>query len=155
MAFVDRSLELGEEWTDFPYIYNVTFAVGYGKVNALDDVMLVQYFLKKIWEKISASKPRPSGNLVVDGLMGPITHRWIKNFQSGGTLKEADHNWMVQDGVVDRAVGDAVVSGRRIWTILNLNLNFKIKYPELYPILPVAPDLPPLLAASLALSVGA
>jgi len=154
MAFVDSSLELGEEMdTQYPYIYNVNYAVGYGKINVRDDVLLVQYFLKKIWDKHKYQATPPPGVMKVDGFMGPTTHRWIKNFQSGATMKTPDPTVMFQDGIVNRAVADTLVAGtERSYTIVMLNFNFKVKYPELYYILPIAPDLPPELAYSLTMT---
>jgi hypothetical protein len=61
---------------------------------------------------------------------------------------------MVHDGIVDRAMGgEATTIQHRTWSIAMLNAAFKKKYPELYYILPTAPDLPPLLAYALAQSV--
>lgn len=151
MAFIDSSLELGEKMNaKYPYIYNVSFAVGYGKYNVRDDVLLVQYFLKKIWDKHKTKAQPPAGVMKVDGFMGPTTHRWIKNFQSGATMKTPDPTVMYQDGIVNRAVADSLIAEtERTWTIVMLNYNFEVKYPELYYILPLAPDLPPELAYSL------
>jgi hypothetical protein len=152
MAFVDYSLEVGEvNGRDYPYVYNVSFKVGFAGYNCRDDVMLVQYFLKKIWERSSA--PRPGGTMKVDGWMGPITDRWIRKFQSGATLKPPSPDVMVHDGIVDRAIGgtDSTEYGQK-WTILALNFGFRNRYPELYDILPFAPDVPALLTSALASS---
>jgi hypothetical protein len=83
MAFVDNTIDMGsdESQAEYPFVYNVTFAVGYPGYNCRDDVYLVQYFLKKIWE--SSSAPQPAGEMKVDGWMGPITDRWIRRFQRG------------------------------------------------------------------------
>jgi hypothetical protein len=66
MAFVDYSLDFGEDKVEYPYIYNVSYAVGYIGGNCRDDVLRVQYFLKKIWERVKGAMP-PSGTMVVDG----------------------------------------------------------------------------------------
>jgi hypothetical protein len=146
MAFVDSSLDIAVK--KYPYIYNVSFAVGYGRYNVRDDVLLIQYFLKKIWARLER-KP-PIGVMEVDGLMGPTTDRWIRNFQSGGTMVTPDSTVMYQDGIVNRAVGAQEISGSEMnYTIVMLNYNFGKKYPELFYILPAAPDLPPELAYSL------
>jgi hypothetical protein len=148
MAFVDSSLDIVEK--NYPYIYNVSFAVGYGRYNVRDDVLLVQYFLKKIWDKHRTKAQPPAGTMAVDGWMGPTTDRWIRNFQSGATMKIPDPSVMFQDGIVNRAVAAQSVAGSdKSYTIVMLNYNFQVKYPELYPMLPAAPDLPPELAYSL------
>ncbi len=150
MAFVDSSLDLGDDEAraKFPYVYNVSFAVGYVGYNCRDDVMLVQYFLTKIWER--SSVPPPAGAMTVDGWMGPITDRWIRTFQSGVTMNKPSPDAMVHDGIVDRAlVGRYGSISGRTYTIIALNFSFYNRYPELYYFLPTAPDLPALLAYSL------
>jgi hypothetical protein len=151
MAFVDYSLNFPpEDKVDYPWIYNVSYGIGYVGVNSRDDVMLVQYLLKKIWERVKGAMP-PAGNMVVDGWMGPTTDRWIRDYQSGRVFDPPQPSLMVHDGIVDRAMGgeDTPIQ-HRTWTIIMLNVGFKKKYPELYYTLPAAPDLPPLLASSLA-----
>jgi len=153
MAFVDYSLEVGEvNGFNYPFVYNVSYKVGYVGYNCRDDVLLVQYFLKKIWERSSARPP--GGVMKVDGWMGPITDRWIREFQSGATMTPPTSDAMVHDGIVDRATGGASsTEAGQTWTIMGLNFSFRNRYPELYDILPLAPDLPPLLAYALAQSV--
>lgn len=150
MAFVDYSLEVGEvNGLNYPYVYNVSYKVGFAGYNCRDDVFLVQYFLKKIWERTSA--PPPGGIMKVDGWMGPTTDRWIRKFQSGATITPPNPEAMVRDGIVDKAYGGTASTGYgQTWTILGLNFSFRNRYPELYAILPFAPDLPPLLAIALA-----
>lgn len=78
--------------------YNVTEAVGYGCSNLMDDVKMVQFFLKRI--ALRAPNYNPSGEMKVDGHCGPTTRRWIVEFQI--SARKAGNNYMV-DGIVDRA----------------------------------------------------
>src|SRR5262245_38868920 len=94
MAFRDKTD------TEFlPMFYNVTFSVGPGRdynwqdddgnwkhahrgaINRRDDVMLVQYFLKRIYQ-FTPGLIAPEGIMTVDGFNGPITQRWIVAFQN-------------------------------------------------------------------------
>jgi len=57
-------------------------AVGTNAPNKRDDVLLVQYFLKRIYEKPEDQQlSRPSTPMVVDGYFGPTTRNWILMFQ--------------------------------------------------------------------------
>ena len=153
MAFVDYSVGVGEEGKEkFPYIYNVSFSVGFAGISCRDDVMLVQYLLKKIWER--SYHPPPDGTMLVDGWMGPITDRWIRRFQKGDAFDVPEPGLMLQDGIVDSARGSTYASNTGLcWSIVYMNVRFKYTYPELYDRLPTAPDLPPLLAHSLATNI--
>ena len=63
-----------------PPIYNVEQAVGQNSPNARGDVMLVQYLLHHLYGNAAP-------DLKVDGWIGPITLRWIKQFQIAGFQK--------------------------------------------------------------------
>ena len=74
------------EFKDGKRAYSVSFGVGrdrFGRVepNRFEDVMLVQFLLRRGWEPSSDS--RPQGQLLqVDGIFGPTTHYWILAFQA-------------------------------------------------------------------------
>jgi len=63
-----------------PVFYNVVHAVGANCPNARDDVKLVQYLLKAFY-KNAPDLSEPDGSMTVDGQCGPITQRWIDQFQ--------------------------------------------------------------------------
>jgi hypothetical protein len=65
-------------------------------------------------------------------------------------MNQPEANSMVQDGIVNRALYGTQTPSGHDWTLIGLNASSKNRYPELYYILPTAPDLPPLLANSLA-----
>ena len=65
--------------TSFPGpFYNVDAPVGPGARNRRDDVMLVQFLLKRYYKHFKAFKPQ--GDMVVDGLCGPTTSRVMPAF---------------------------------------------------------------------------
>lgn len=78
--------------------YNVTKAVGYGCSNLMDDVKMVQFFLKRINRAHQFYKT--SETMKVDGYCGPITRRWIVQFQI--YCRKQGNNYMI-DGIVDKA----------------------------------------------------
>jgi hypothetical protein len=108
--------------------------------------MLVQYFLKKYYEKAAITPP--AGIMKVDGIYEPITQRWIDDFQSGRIFVEPGVHPMVRDGIVDRvpAHDEFTPIHKPIYTILFLNMAYKQKYPDLFDDLPNLTDLPPLVA---------
>jgi hypothetical protein len=64
-------------------IYDLTGSVGHSTVaadNRHDDVLLVQYFLNKIYRGITI---HPVTRLAMDGVFGPITHYWMLHFMAG------------------------------------------------------------------------
>jgi hypothetical protein len=62
-----------------PGMYNVISAVGQDCPNKRDEVRLVQTLLKLFYQ--SSGFAAPKGQMVVDGLCGPITKNWILKFQ--------------------------------------------------------------------------
>jgi hypothetical protein len=79
--------------------YNVVHAVGKNCPNIRDDVKLVQYLLKILYDKFPPNC-RPNGNMTFDGLCGPVTRNWIIKFQMDFN---ADNPGMITiDGRVDR-----------------------------------------------------
>lgn len=54
--------------------------VGINCHNAVDDVLLVQYLLKKIYQCVT---PKPLGRqLIPDGMFGGISHYWLLFFEA-------------------------------------------------------------------------
>ena len=144
MAFVDVG---SSDDVQFRFYY-VNMAVGKNAPNRKDDVMLVQYMLKRIYEKPVYERGTLSTQqsvMVVDGLLGPITIQWIVRFQMD--TRRLGMSCAV-DGRVDRAsLGP--------YTITHINYAFKRHYPEIHEKMPVHPDVPPEIRAALLLSPGA
>jgi hypothetical protein len=151
MAFVDNT---GND--DLPSIYNVSFAVGADEVrgapqnvittdddgnyisvtyqdtvaapNHRDDVMLVQFLLKKCWEEhgndVNPPLPPPPepGTIKVDGYFGPITGRWITQMQ---ILQNQRGHPATVDGRVDRAHGITGSISHNVYLIVRLNATLR------------------------------
>jgi len=62
-----------------PEFYNVVHAVGKNCPNKHNDVKLVQLMLQMFY--MGAGLTQPKGNMVADGICGPITKNWILKFQ--------------------------------------------------------------------------
>jgi hypothetical protein len=126
--------------------YNVSEAVGPGARNRRDDVLLVQFLLKRYYTYFGAC--RPAGELAVDGHFGPTTHRWIRAFQqelNGGS----DRGSVYANGVVARAQSEHGELSRKYYTILFLNAFVRLNEPTTFEALPDDPEMPPDLAAAL------
>jgi len=147
MAFVDfYAVEGSVEQKKF---YNVSMGVGPNAHNRRDDVLLVQYMLKRVYEKPSYPKiqlTKQQGPMIVDGICGPITARWIRHFQDD--LRNAGAK-VLADGRIDKALaGMASISGTE-YTIHLLNDAFRGHYADIYEKMPVHPDVPAELRAAL------
>jgi hypothetical protein len=129
MAFRDLNIDLEVSRPDkhgTPFIYNLTMAVGNNGPNKRDDVMLVQFFIKRIFENPTRSRRPPDSlkPLVIDGICGPITTSWIDFYQDdvakdGADLIRVDH-------LVDRARRRGVSSiSQTVYTICWMNLDFR------------------------------
>src|SRR5262245_15444992 len=109
--------------------YNVSEAVGPGARNRRDDVLLVQFLLKRYYKYFGAY--RPAGDLPVDGLFGPTTYRWIRAFQqelNGGS----DRGSVYANGVVSRALSERGELSRKYYTILFLNAFVRLNEPTTF-----------------------
>ena len=143
MAFIDEDSEDSIKYADF---YNVSYAVGMGCRNWEEDVMMVQFFLQKIYEHEDMRKKTPRGSMSVDGKCGPITRNWILKFQLDVRTDGYD---ALPDGIVDKA-GNAKsneitsISNTR-YIIRAMNNFLRKKQRPLYSTLPVNPAVPPLL----------
>ena len=134
MAFLDHldgsELTLGDGYDG--HFFNVTMAVGPGAANRRDDVMLVQYLLKRIYDHPERFDPpihRPSGqDMTINGHFGRTTATWITHFQRevssrGGAPIRAD-------GRVDKSDSGGVSSiSRTVYTIVLLNKGFQLVDP--------------------------
>jgi hypothetical protein len=139
---------------DFPFAFNVDRGVGPGLGGSYrrDDIMLVQYLLKKVWEQnffVAADPPldRPPapGSIKPDGIYGPITQRWILEYQK---MMKKRANIRV-DGRVDRKVGRETPIFHAFFTIAFLNRQFHDAAPDTFLNFIDDPDCPPELKAVL------
>jgi hypothetical protein len=100
-------------------------SVRFGSPNLADDVMLVQFFLKKIAENPSKfTRPffPPKEHLImkVDGKFGEITRTWIEKFQNH--LNNLGRP-VLRDGVVDRIRNGSDLGDKgRLFTLAMLNV---------------------------------
>ena len=115
----------------FPLVYNVEQAVGNKSPNDRGDVRLVQYMLKHYYK---------APELAVDGWIGPVTVGYIKIFQ-----QEAKNQglYVLQDGRVDRALGNVASISKSSYTILLLNAALKGRNPGAWAQVPAAVPLNP------------
>ena len=112
----------------FPIVYTVDQAVGPGCTNQRDDVLLVQFFLKVISESPNNADLKPAGRdpMVCDGICGPNTNAYIKQFQIGSSARNPTSP-LKQDGRVDPVRGGAIRGSisHTFYTILDLNVHFE------------------------------
>jgi hypothetical protein len=110
-------------------MYDVTMGVGPDTDGFYqrDDIMLVQYLLKKVWEKhandINPPLPQPpNSTIAVDGIFGPITANWILQYQQA--VNAQGKTELVADGRVDRGTFGATPVHVDSYTIAQLNFMF-------------------------------
>ena len=133
--------------------YTVENSVGAGGLNRKDDAMLIQFFLDRIYKHPFSDYKPPvgTGPMKVDGQCGPITRRYITDFQQTVQSRDLPGGDVVVDGRVDpvlNAKNDAL--GRRSIVLLN-RLHAKY-YP--YDSDPRAStEAPPFLRAALSRSI--
>ncbi len=159
----------------YPHLYNVTMTVGSRKAlklgsaagaaagkpatiltssyepNKRDDVMLVQYLLKRVYQQgHNAQPPLKSGSgdphspaaLKIDGLCGSKTQGAIEQFQL--EMRRNGRN-IATDGCVDSERGESATASvsKTGYTISWLNKYFWILYPLLAPDISIDPECPP------------
>lgn len=159
-----------------PFIYNVDMAVGAMKTKATkqspenggpmdyisskpqankpDDVMLVQYLLKRIYQagdmtnpQLNGGKADPAG-LKIDGYWGPKTQSAIEHFQI--EMRRNGKN-IATDGCVDSEKSGPVSSiSKTGYTITWLNKYFWILYPSLAANITIDYECPPELKQKIA-----
>lgn len=108
--------------------YTVERAVGKGSPNQRDDVLLVQFFIRRILEGFNVTIPgeRP---LAIDGQCGRQTQRYIQFFQKDLNTSYGKH--IVEDGVVSPMANRAGLVGKSdkiIYTMVALNTNYSDRY---------------------------
>lgn len=143
MAYIDTTND-----PKLPTFYNVTQSVGQGCPNMNEDVMMVQFFLERIY---AAGKmgTTPKGKMKIDGVFGPITRNWVLKFQLD--CLNAGKN-VYPDAIVDSAktgTMDSSITQTR-YTIIYLNGYLMVDDPILYSSLPVNPNVPPKLRLAFA-----
>ncbi|MDQ6785462.1 MAG: peptidoglycan-binding protein [Acidobacteriota bacterium] len=120
MGFVDTTPN-----PQLPWFYNLVHAVGKDCPNQSNDVKLVQYMLKRLYDigitqtGIARVWQRPKGNLTVDGWCGDATRNWILKFQLD--VRQSGYS-VLADRRVDRARGHSNGSiSNTTYTIIWLN----------------------------------
>lgn len=150
----------------YPHLYNISYAVGLeqgasgqaaaikaASTNKSDDVMLVQYLLKRVYQKGSMVQPplinlKIGNDMKIDGIWGPNTQGAINKFQL--ELYNAGRN-IATDGVIDPdetpdGLSTVSLTG---YTISYLNKYFSNQYPEYYANIALDPICPPKLKIAL------
>jgi hypothetical protein len=147
MAFRDSGIPDDDGKVLQSGFFNVSMPVGKGGSNQRGDVMLVQLLLKKFYDQ-HKDVPAPGGKMVVDGVPGPITQRWINTFQMQQRTKFPDG--VAVDGVVDRARKPWISTiSRTLYTILVLNFYLEQSDPKGFAQLPFDKECPSFLAGEL------
>ena len=120
MAHVERRWPLPE----LPFFYSVDEPVGRHAPNHPDDVRLVQFMLKRVFE--SADVTPLSEPIPIDGVFGPLTWNAIVEFQR--------RRYTSPDGRVSPARNAGLDYLGHIYksTIVSLNIEFKACYPEYF-----------------------
>jgi hypothetical protein len=115
--------------------------------NKRDDVMLVQYLLKRVYQQGYNTEPPLSQNsgaaqLKIDGLYGPKTARAIQQYQL--EMRRSGY-CIATDGCVDPERDDSQISSisKTYYTISSLNEHFWRLYPWLAPNIALDPECPP------------
>jgi hypothetical protein len=127
------------------FIYNVSSKVGplQSDPNQPDDVMLVQYLLKKVLQGQQMPATPGVAFPTATGRFDTATGFWIYRVQS--SFRNFGN---VIDGVVSPARG-LFYGPSTAWTIAILNFKFKGYFPREFDNLPNNPELSPSLRASL------
>jgi peptidoglycan hydrolase-like protein with peptidoglycan-binding domain len=119
--------------------------------NKRDDVMLVQYLLKRVYQqgqnaqpplKSGVGDPHSPAALKIDGIYGPKTQGAIEHFQL--EMRRNGRN-IATDGCVDSERGESATASisHTGYTISWLNKYFWLLYPVLAPDISVDPECPP------------
>lgn len=148
-----QSVGVGRMQMSVPVVEKAVVYTSSDEPNKRDDVMLVQYLLKRVYQQGHRCNP-PLGQssgaaaLKIDGLYGPMTARAIQQFQ---LEMRRNGNSIATDGCVDPERGDSSTSSisKTGYTISWLNKYFWVLYPTLAPDITVDPECPPELKQSL------
>jgi hypothetical protein len=119
--------------TELPIFFNVVHAVGQNAPNAPNDVKLIQYLLRSYYAKAGN---QPTGEMTVDGFCGPLTQRWIIDFQM--RLNKNFPGSVMLDGRIDRVRNNSTYTSisKTQYTLTCLNSSVKFRNPEAFVILP-------------------
>lgn len=140
MAFDQAYVPIGPT-SRLTHIWNVTEAVGKNSPNKREDVMLVQYLLKRLYENPNEpERTKPKGDMTVDGICGPITKNWIVKFQVD--LNDDYQGFCTMDGRVDRAHGTKSSILNQYYTIVAMNRFFEEENPDIHADPTQANDMP-------------
>jgi hypothetical protein len=107
-------------------LYTLGGAVGFGLANKTLDVYLVQFMLGEVFRAPVFAPDKPDQQIVLDGVFGSQTHRWIETFQKSFNKLGRGQLWV--DGRVHPSHGTYTkihTSGGRVFTILALNAQFR------------------------------
>lgn len=118
--------------------------------NKRDDVMLVQYLLKRVYQqgyraqpplKSGVGDPHSPAELMIDGIYGPGTQHAIEQFQL--EMRRNGQN-IATDGCVDPEKGQSSTASisKTGYTISWLNKYFWVLYPQLAPDIRIDPECP-------------
>jgi hypothetical protein len=134
-------------WTPSPQSTSSTKSKASYEPNKRDDVMLVQYLLKRVYQLGNNLNPPLNQEnrvvrLTIDGIYGLRTQSAIEHFQL--EMRRQGKN-IATDGCVDPELGNSVISAvsKTDYTISWLNKCFWILYPQLAPDIRVDPECPP------------
>ena len=113
-----------------PPFYNLDHAVGPGAINQRFDVMLVQFFLKALYEQAPFKQRSVSGDIKVNGQFDQTTAAHILDFQ---TANKNAGGLVFVDGRVDPAKGtrhyqDKSSISKTRYTIAKLNGSFRKRF---------------------------
>ena len=139
MAFIDLDSDDPAGNASF---YNVNAAVGYGGSNMVEDVKVVQFFLKRLYSLEDMKKHKPWGEMSVDGKVGPVTRAWIMKTQM------ISKNVLV-DGVVNKAGNEQNPSNWETsishtkYVIRMINNHLRKHDTAVYKTLPTNAEVPP------------
>jgi peptidoglycan hydrolase-like protein with peptidoglycan-binding domain len=127
-------------------VQNVTKSTASYEPNKRDDVMLVQYLLKRVYQQGQTYNPPLKGDgiasLKIDGVCGPKTQSAIEHFQM--EMRRTGRS-IATDGCVESERGSSQYSSisKTGYTISWLNRLFWDLYPELAPDIRLDPECPP------------
>jgi len=100
--------------------------------NQPDDVKLVQYLLKAFYD-FQLLHVRPKGEMKIDGFCGPVTNRWILQFQRDCNLASGEQV-LLMDNRVDKVLNKNLIGSisGKMYTLAMLNINVKYYSPEVW-----------------------
>lgn len=116
------------------------------RANRRDDVMLVQYLLKRVYQQGHKAQPplnqaNGTSQLKIDGIYGPKTQKAITNFQL--EMRKNGRN-IATDGCIDPERSDSAIASisKTAYTISWLNKYFWLLYPQLAHDIRADPECP-------------